>query len=123
MVDRQYFDGEDFDGGSFDLVAYSTKDEVKEVLQITETTWDAEIDACIVSADALIDSLLKEEDFTVDPANVPDNISDASKHFAAWMFRRRRDPAGAQIFWDEAKKFLDPYIQGQKGGASFRRVP
>jgi hypothetical protein len=90
---------------------YCTVDQVKVLLQIAseELTWDTEIESCITSADALIDSLLKKLDLTV-PSPVPQNIVDASAYFAAWLFRRRRDPAGAAVFWEEANKFLDAYI-------------
>lgn len=94
-------------------MAYSTVVEVKSVLQITESTWDTEITDCITSADALIDSLLKYKDLTV-PVSTPQNIKDASKHFAAWLFRRRRDPAGAEAFWEEADKFLQAYINAEE---------
>lgn len=94
-------------------MSYSTTSEVKTILQITENTWDSEITDCIASADALIDSLLKYHGLTV-PASTPQNINDASKHFAAWLFRRRRDPAGAEVFWEEANKFLQAYIEAEK---------
>lgn len=94
-------------------LAYSVTSEVKTILQITEVTWDTEIGDCILSADALIDSLLKYKGLTV-PASVPQNIEDASKHFAAWLFRRRRDPAGAEAFWEEADKFLQAYINAEE---------
>lgn len=86
---------------------------MKAILQITEVTWDTEIAACITSVDALVDSLLKYEGLTV-PAVVPQIVKDASAHFAAWLFRRRRDPAGAEAFWVEANRFLDAYIEAEK---------
>lgn len=95
-------------------MAYTTAAKVKEVLQISEVTWDTEIAACITSSDALIDSILKYHGFSVPLSSTPQNVDDASKHFAAWMFRRRRDPAGAQVFWDEGDKFLRAYIDAEK---------
>jgi len=67
-------------------VAYSAASDVKTILQIAadELTLDAEIGACIVSADALIDGLLKREGLSV-PDPVPQNIADASAYFSAWM--------------------------------------
>jgi hypothetical protein len=56
----------------------------------------------------LVDSLLKQKDLSV-PSPVPQNIADASAYFAAWLFRRRRDPVGAEAFWQEANRFLDVY--------------
>ena len=97
-------------------MAYSSVFNVKPILQIAsdELTFDAEIGACIVSADALIDGLLKREGLSVsDP--VPQNISDASAYFSAWMFRHRRDPSSAEVFWVEAHKFLDTYISAESG--------
>jgi len=87
---------------------------VKAVLQIesSDTTYDVELAAAIVSADALVDSLLKPYDLTV-PATVPQNIVDASSHFAAWLVRRKRDPTGAEAFWVEADRFLHAYISAE----------
>lgn len=100
---------------------YSAPADVKTILQITESTWDTEITNCITSADALIDSLLKYHDLTV-PASTPQNIKDASAHFAAWLFRRRRDPGGAEAFWEEANKFLEAYIDAEKTDVPFKVV-
>lgn len=97
-------------------MAYSAASDVKTILQIAadELTLDAEIGACIVSADALIDGLLKREGLSV-PDPVPQNIADASAYFSAWMFRHRRDPSAAEVFWVEAHKFLDTYISAESG--------
>jgi hypothetical protein len=108
---------------------YSTVEEVKEVLAVTEPTWDGEIEKCIVSADSLIDSKLEPYSLSV-PETVPQNIKDASKHFAAWLFRKRRDPAGATAFLEEANQFLETYIAanaeggglGEEGTGIFRTV-
>jgi hypothetical protein len=78
-----------------------------------ESPYDAELKGCIVSADALIDSLLKREGLTV-PESTPQNIKDASAHFAAWLFRRHKDPAGAEVFWEEANRFLTAYIEAEQ---------
>jgi hypothetical protein len=96
-------------------VAYSTADAVKPILQIAveDITFDDELEACIASADALIDGLLKKADLTV-PASVPQLVVDASSYFAAWLFRHRRDPAAAEVFWVEAHKFLDVYVAGEE---------
>lgn len=98
-------------------MAYSTVAGVKVVLQIEEdeTSFDDELEACIVSADALIDSLLKRAGLTV-PASTPQNIVDASSNFAAWIFRQRRDPAGAEVLWEKANRFLDAYVATTKEG-------
>jgi hypothetical protein len=103
-------------------VAYSVASDVKPILQIAaeDLTFNTEIEDCIVSADALIDGLVKKAGLSV-PNPVPQNISDASAYFAAWMFRHRRDPSAAEVFWVEAHKFLDTYISAEDG-AALRRV-
>jgi hypothetical protein len=92
-------------------VPYCTVALVKVVLQIdsADETFDNEIEDYITSADALVDSLLKQKGSAV-PATTPQNIIDASKYFAAWLFRRPRDPVGAEAFWEEANKFLDAFV-------------
>jgi len=99
-------------------VAYSTVAAVKTILQIAaeDLTFDTEIEACIASADALIDGLLKKSGLSV-PALTPQNIMDASAYFAAWVFRHRRDPSAAEVFWVEAHKFLDVYVSAEDGAA------
>ena len=87
---------------------------MKPILQISSTdeAFDTELTACIVSADAWVDSLLEPHDLIV-PASVPQNVKDASVHFAAWLFRKRRDPAGADAFKAEAEEFLQAYVESQ----------
>lgn len=102
-------------------MAYTTAAAVKTILQITESTWDTEIAECIASADALVDSFLKYVGLTV-PVSVPQNIIDACGHFAAWLFRRRRDPAGAEAFWKEANEFLQAYIKSADAEIPFKVV-
>jgi hypothetical protein len=99
-------------------LAYCAVADVKAVLDIAaaEVTYDAELTACTVSADALIDSLLEPHDLSV-PASVPQNIEDASAHYAAWLFRRRRDPKGAAAFKLEADVFLQAYIDSMSESA------
>jgi len=96
-------------------MAYSTVAAVKQILQIAveDISFDDEIEACIASADALVDGLLKKVNLTV-PDSVPQNIADASAYFAAWLLRHRRDPEAAEIFWTEAHKFLDIYVESEE---------
>ena len=103
-------------------MAYSAVSDVKPILQIAvdDLNHDTELEDCITSSDALIDGLLKREGLTV-PDPVPQNISDASRYFAAWIFRHRRDPSAAEVFWVEAHKFLDTYITAESG-AGLRMV-
>jgi len=51
--------------------------EAKRILQITENTWDYELDAILPTADALVDGLLKQEGLTV-PGTVPQLLRAAS---------------------------------------------
>jgi hypothetical protein len=79
---------------------------------VTDSSFDAEIDACIPSAEGLVDGFLKAYDLSV-PAEVPQLVRDAAAHFAAWLFRRRREPAEAEVFWNEARRFIDAYVDAE----------
>ena len=96
------------------MVDYCTLDDVKGVLQIdvAEIKYDAQLAACILSGSALVDGFLKPKGLSV-PVVVPQLIKDATKFFAAWMFRRFSDPVGAEAFWVEAQRFLDAYIDAE----------
>ena len=96
-------------------MAYSTADVVKPILQIAaeDEIHDTELESCIASADALVDGMLKKSGLAV-PDSVPQLIVDAGAYFAAWLFRHRRDPEAAEVFWVEAHKFLDAYIEGEE---------
>jgi hypothetical protein len=94
-------------------LGYCTVNEVKLVLQTTEATWDSELAGCVTSATALVDGLLAREGLTV-PSPTPQIITDAAKFFAAWDFRRRRDPVGAEAFWTEANRILDVYVDAER---------
>ena len=93
---------------------YCDIDDVKGPLQIdlAETKYDSQLEDCVTSGSALVDGLLKPKQLTV-PAVVPQLIVDASKYFAAWMFRRSSDPVGAEAFWVEANRFLDAYVAAE----------
>ena len=91
-------------------MAYSTTDQVKEVLGITETTWDAEITDCITDADARIDNKLRNFESTLPLSPVPTQISIVSKYLAAGLFRERRDPVGAKAFVDTGLAYLAEYV-------------
>lgn len=95
-------------------MGYCQVSAVKLVLQIpSETsTYDEELAGCIDSGDAWIDSLLKQKGLSVS-SPIHQNIIDSSVHFAAWLFRRRRDPVGAEAFWQEANRFLDVYCEAE----------
>jgi hypothetical protein len=85
--------------------------EVKPFLHIdaTETSEDTEITSCIATAGGLVDGFLKAKGLTA-PAVIPQLLKFAVCNFAAWAYRRIRDPAGAQGFWNDAVAFLQTYI-------------
>ena len=60
-----------------------------------------------------MDSFLLKRGLTV-PSPTPQNIIDASNYYAAWAFRHRRDPTGAEAFWSEAEKFMNAYCDSQQ---------
>jgi hypothetical protein len=97
----------------FGYLGYCTVSDVKLVLRISEATWDSELAACVASADALVDGLLAREGLTV-PSPTPQVIVDAAKFFAAWDFRRRRDPVGAEAFWTEANRLIYVYVGAER---------
>jgi hypothetical protein len=101
-------------GGFEALLAYCEVADVKVILQIAteDESLDAAIEVAIASADGLIDGLLKPSGLAV-PATVPQNIVDASTHFAAWLMRKHADPSGAEAFWVEAQRFLQAYIDSE----------
>jgi hypothetical protein len=93
-------------------VAYASVADVKVLLQIPAeiTTYDTELTGCIESADAIIDSWLLEKGLVM-PSPVPRNLEDASKYFAAWLFRRRRNyQESTSSFWTEATRFFNAYV-------------
>jgi len=90
-------------------MAYSTVAEVKEILSITEATWDTEISGCIADADARIDNKLFNHT-AVPLTPVPAMIKIASKNLAASLFRERRDPVGAKAFEETGITYLQEYI-------------
>lgn len=92
---------------------YCTSDNVKAVLQIGDDKWDSELSECVTSASALVDGLLSHEGLAV-PSPVPQILIDSAKYFAAWDFRRRRDPVGAEAFWTEANRLIDVYVGAEQ---------
>ncbi len=96
-------------------MAYSVANDVKPILQIATATltYDTELTECITSADAWVDKKLEPYDLTV-PTPVPQNIKDASRYFAAYLFRKRRDPTGADPFKDVAEEFLMVHVNDEQ---------
>jgi hypothetical protein len=96
------------------LVDYCSILEVKPFLHIdlAETSEDSEIASCIVTGGGLIDGFLKAKSLTV-PAVVPQLVKFAACNFAAWAYRRIRDPTSAQGFWNDAVAFLQTYVDAE----------
>jgi hypothetical protein len=97
------------------LVDYCTVADVKPVLHIdlSETSEDAELADCVTSCSDKVLNLLRAADLPV-PTEIPQALKDATKFFAAWQYRRRRDPEGAQVFWYDAQEALNEYIAAEK---------
>jgi hypothetical protein len=97
------------------VVDYCGVADVKPVLHIdlAETSEDVELADCVTDASGKVDDLLKASGFVV-PSVVPITITKATKFFAAWEYRRRRDPLGAQVFWYDAQEAIQEYIAAQK---------
>lgn len=98
-------------------MTYGVLVTVQSILQDSSSKYEAEITECIVSGDAYVDSLLVQVGLTV-PTPTPQNITDASNYYAAWIFRKRRDPQSAWIFYLDAEKFKDAYIKSQQVSSS-----
>jgi hypothetical protein len=96
------------------LVDYCSISEVKPFLHIdsAETSEDAEIAICIITGSGLIDGFLKAKGLTV-TGIVPQLIKLASCNFSAWAYRRVRDPANAQVFWNDAVAFLQTFFDAE----------
>ena len=80
---------------------FCTVESMQAVLQIGEDKWDSKLAEWVTSASPLVDVFLARGGLTV-PVSVPQIIVDATKYLAAWDFRRRRDPVGAEEFWNTA---------------------
>lgn len=95
-------------------MAYSTKEEVKALLRIIDTSHDTEIDAAIGDADVRIDNMLKNHT-SVPVSPTPDSVNRASKFLAAGLFRRlnptsKSEAAEAEIWERTAMQFLNEYV-------------
>lgn len=97
------------------MVDYCTVADVKPVLHIelAAVSEDVELSDCVSDASDKVDMLLQVQDLVV-PASVPTTIKRAAKFFAAWEYRRRRDPEAAQVFWYDAQEALKEYIEAQR---------
>jgi hypothetical protein len=98
---------------------YCTVDEVKEVLVETSEDYNTEIAGVIPTSDAIVDALLAKR--RQEGSGDPHLQMEASRHFAAWLLRRRRDPAGAEVFYKEAVSFVDLCADSESRQVNARR--
>ena len=96
------------------MVDYCTVADVKPVLHIdlAETSEDVELASCVTTGSGLVDGFLKAVGLVV-PSVVPQLIKDAAANFAAWAYRRVRDPGSAAGFWKDAQGFLQAYVDAE----------
>jgi hypothetical protein len=96
------------------LVDYCGIADVKPVLHLdlVESSEDVELAGCVVTGCGLVDGFLQVKGLTV-PSVVPQLLKDAAANFAAWAYRRVRDPFGAQGFWNDALQFLQTYVDSE----------
>jgi hypothetical protein len=95
------------------MVNYCSAQDVEGVLRETlAECFDTLIARCISTGSSLVDSFLKVKDLAV-PSLVPVLVVEAAAWFAGWEFRRISDPVGAEVFWVEAKRLLDVYVEAE----------
>jgi hypothetical protein len=98
---------------------YCTVEDIKEVLQDDSETYNTEIAGVIASSDAIVDALLAEK--RAEGFGSAALQMEASRHFAAWLLRRRRDPVGAKAFYDEAVTFVDLCVKSEGREVTVRK--
>lgn len=101
-------------------MAYSTAADVKEILEITETKYDAEITNCITDADARIDNRLGQHESSLPLSPVPEVITISSKYLAAALFRQRRDAVAAEPLEATGLTYLREFIEENYYGGKIR---
>jgi hypothetical protein len=96
-------------------IPYAVVDVVKTILQIPDadgSKYDNEIADCLLDSTAFVESLLAQKGLTP-PTPTPRVINTVINYFAAWMFRKRRDPASSWIFYVDAERFLNAYCDSE----------
>ncbi len=104
------------------MTNYGTLEKVKSLLQVKAdegTTWDTEINECIVSGDAIALATLTKSGLTL-PETVPQLFVDAANNYAAWLFRRKRDPEAAKQFFLDAESLMQRYIDSVNVSSALR---
>ncbi len=61
----------------------------------------------------MVDKKLEPYSLNV-PTSVPQHINDASRYFAAFLFRKRRDPNGADVSKATAEEFLAIHVENEQ---------
>lgn len=104
-------------------MAYCTNADVKQRLNITETTWDTEIDDIIEEADSVIDLKISSKGGTVPVSTVPIWLKHASANYAAYLYQaRRKAPEQRNELLATAERELDLRINQHYAPPSIRRV-
>lgn len=97
------------------LAGYSSVEDVKAVLILTDTDHDADLESCIITADAWVDNQFSQANLTV-PSSTPELVVQASAHYAAFLFKDRGTNSlkdkqlYESMFRDKAAGFLGKYI-------------
>ena len=103
------------------LGRYCSLADIKTILDLLkEDTYNEELAGCAKTADDLIDKQLEAQDLAVTAGD--ETIKNASAYLAAWVFRKRRDPTGAQAFQAEAQRFLDTYVAANEDTSTLVRT-
>ncbi len=101
------------------MVDYCVVSDVKPLLRIdaAETSEDAELSECIAGSTDKVKNLLKMAGLPVpapsEVSEVPSSVRISAKNFAAWKYRRVRDPDAAQVFYYDAQEALNDYIAAE----------
>ena len=103
-------------------MAYSTLEEVKALLRITDTTHDTEITTAISDADAKIDNKLQNYETVFPLTPIPSAINKASKYLAAGLYLKLNPVTDAtlkqaELFEKVGLEFLSEYIEKYHAGA------
>jgi hypothetical protein len=103
------------------LGRYCSLADIKTILDLLkEDTYNEELAGCAKTADDLVDKQLEAQGLAVTAGD--ETIKNASAYLAAWVFRKRRDPTGAQAFQAEAQRFLDTYVAANEDTSTFVRT-
>jgi hypothetical protein len=96
------------------LVDYCGVEDVKRILHIdkAESSEDAELAECVTGMSGMLDELLIAEGYPV-PSEASHFLKYACANFAAWAYRKVRDPVGSQVLFNDGEMFLFSYLNHQ----------